>query len=82
MCTRSLVGDIFGAAETAEPTGLCLDGRPACRTAFDGDPPPFELLAQQNGFRFWLAFDLARALGYADTKPLRKALNKAPGVSA
>ncbi|MEF8755970.1 MAG: hypothetical protein V5B60_18890 [Accumulibacter sp.] len=49
-------------------------------TAFDGDPPPFELLAQQNGFRFWMASDLARALGYADTEPLHKALNKALGV--
>lgn len=48
--------------------------------AFDGDPPPFELLAQQNGFRFWLASDLARSLGYEDTEPLHKALNKALAV--
>ena len=32
--------------------------------AFDGQPPAFELLAQQNCFRFWMASDLARALGY------------------
>lgn len=49
-------------------------------TAFDGDPPPFELLAQKNGFRYWLAYDLARALGYPDTGPLHKALNKALAV--
>ena len=48
--------------------------------AFDGDLPPFELLAQQNGFRFWMASDLARALGYEDTEPLHKALNKALAV--
>lgn len=48
--------------------------------AFDGDPPAFELLAQQNGFRFWLASDLARALGYENTAPLHKALNKALAV--
>ncbi len=48
--------------------------------AFDGDPPPFELLAQENGFRYWFASDLARALGYEDTEPIAKALNKALGV--
>lgn len=48
--------------------------------AFDGDPPAFELLAQQNGFRFWMASDLARALGYESTAPLFKALNKALAV--
>lgn len=48
--------------------------------AFDGDPPAFELLAQQNGFRFWMASDLARALGYESTAPLYKALNKALAV--
>jgi DNA-damage-inducible protein D len=48
--------------------------------AFDGDLPAFELLAQQNGFRFWMASDLARALGYEDTEPLHKALNKALAV--
>ncbi|MEF8746669.1 MAG: BRO family protein [Candidatus Accumulibacter propinquus] len=48
--------------------------------AFDGDPPPFELLAQENGFRYWMASDLARALGYPDTEPLHKALNKALAV--
>lgn len=49
-------------------------------TAFDGDPPPFELLAQANGFRFWLASDLARSLGYPTTADIQKALNKALGV--
>lgn len=48
--------------------------------AFDGDPPAFELLAQQNGFRFWMASDLARALGYESTAALHKALNKALAV--
>lgn len=48
--------------------------------AFDGEPPAFELLAQQNGFRFWLASDLARSLGYENTAPLHKALNKALAV--
>jgi DNA-damage-inducible protein D len=48
--------------------------------AFDGEPPAFELLAQQNGFRFWFASDLAKALGYQSTEPLQKALNKALAV--
>jgi len=48
--------------------------------AFEGDPPPFELLAQENGFRFWSASDLALALGYADVSFLRKAINKALSV--
>jgi DNA-damage-inducible protein D len=48
--------------------------------AFDGDPPAFELLAQQNGFRFWLASDLANALGYETTAEIHKALNKALAV--
>jgi len=48
--------------------------------AFDGQPPAFELLAQQNGFRFWMASDLARALGYDSTEAIHKALNKALAV--
>lgn len=56
-----------------------MDSLPATN-AFDGDPPAFELLAQQNGFRFWLASDLAKALGYETTAPLHKALNKALAV--
>lgn len=48
--------------------------------AFDGEPPAFELLAQQNGFRFWLASDLAQALGYDSTESIQKALNKALAV--
>jgi DNA-damage-inducible protein D len=48
--------------------------------AFDGEPPAFELLAQQNGFRFWMASDLAKALGYESTADISKALNKALGV--
>lgn len=48
--------------------------------AFDGEPPAFELLAQQNGFRFWMASDLARALGYESTEAIHKALNKALAV--
>lgn len=56
-----------------------MDIRPTIN-AFDGDPPAFELLAQQNGFRFWMASDLARALGYESTAPLHKALNKALAV--
>lgn len=57
-----------------EPTQL-----PAVN-AFDGEPPAFELLAQQNGFRFWNASDLARALGYSSTAEIAKALNKGVGV--
>lgn len=49
-------------------------------TAFDGDPPAFELLAEQNGFRFWFASDLAKALGYESTASLVKSLNKAISV--
>lgn len=56
-----------------------MDTLPATN-AFDGDPPAFELLAQQNGFRFWMASDLAKALGYETTAELQKALNKALAV--
>jgi|TergutMp193P3_1026864.scaffolds.fasta_scaffold38606_1 DNA-damage-inducible protein D len=48
--------------------------------AFEGNPPPFELLAQENGFRFWSASNLASALGYADISLLRKAINKALSI--
>lgn len=48
--------------------------------AFEGDTPAFELLAQENGFRYWFASDLAKALGYETTAEIQKALNKALGV--
>lgn len=57
-----------------------MDKDPLHLNAFDGEPPAFELLAQQNGFRFWLASDLAKALGYDSTEPIQKALNKALAV--
>lgn len=49
-------------------------------TAFDGETPAFELLAQQNGFRYWMASDLAKALGYDSASNIGNALNKALGV--
>jgi DNA-damage-inducible protein D len=48
--------------------------------AFEGDPPPFELLVQENGFPFWTASSLAAALGYEDVSKLRNAINKALAV--
>jgi DNA-damage-inducible protein D len=48
--------------------------------AFEGDPPAFEQLAQQNGFRYWTASNLAKALGYDSTERIVNAINKAIGV--
>jgi DNA-damage-inducible protein D len=50
--------------------------------AFEGDPPAFEMLAQENGFRFWSASDLAAALGYNDVSKIKKAIDKARSVCA
>ena len=57
-----------------------METPPTSITAFDGEPPAFELLAQENGFRFWLASDLAKALGYESAAEIAKALNKALAV--
>jgi hypothetical protein len=46
-------------------------------SAFEGAPPPFELLVQENGFRFWTASNLAMSLGYEDASKLAKAINRA-----
>ena len=43
----------------------------------DPNQPGFESLAQQDGFKFWWASDLARMLGYASLDTFRKAVNKA-----
>lgn len=47
---------------------------------FDEDRPSFENFSHQNGFRYWLASDVARMLGYDDLNAVRKAINKAMGV--
>lgn len=47
---------------------------------FNPESPSFELLAQENGFRYWYASQLAQVLGYDDVEPIRKAINKAMGV--
>ena len=44
---------------------------------FDNSRPSFETMAQENGFRFWLASQLMEALGYASMKPVLAAVNKA-----
>lgn len=40
----------------------------------------FELLANENGFTFWWASDLAKLLGYADLASFKKAISKAMQV--
>lgn len=47
---------------------------------FDDDKENFETFALQNGFRYWLASDLAAMLGYQDTDATKKAINKAMTV--
>ena len=49
---------------------------------FEEGRPNFEALAQQNGFRFWLASDLMRCLGYSSMPPVLKAVNKAMAACA
>jgi DNA-damage-inducible protein D len=48
---------------------------------FDSEKPNFEVLARENGFRFWLASDLASALGMAGAASLSKAVNRAMAAS-
>lgn len=48
--------------------------------AIQPEGPGFEALAQENGFRFWWASDLATMLGYADLGSFRKAISKAMQV--
>lgn len=40
----------------------------------------FELMAHENGFRFWWASDLALLLGYEDLRTFRKAIDRAMQV--
>lgn len=49
---------------------------------FDEDKPNFETYGQDNGFRFWLASDLMRLLGYSSMGPVHKAINKAIAACA
>jgi DNA-damage-inducible protein D len=49
---------------------------------FDEGRPNFDSLVKKNGFVFWLASDLMRALGYDRIEPVRKALNKAMAACA
>src|ERR1035441_1167178 len=37
----------------------------------------FESLAQEDGFKFWWASDMARLMGYENLDSFRKAINKA-----
>jgi DNA-damage-inducible protein D len=48
--------------------------------AIEPQTPGFEALAQENGFRFWWASDLATLLGYADLASFKKAVSKAMQV--
>ena len=52
-------------------------GSPESPFHLDSSQPGFESLAQQDGFKFWWASDLARMLGYASLDTFRKAVNKA-----
>lgn len=49
---------------------------------FDDDKPNFESLIKQNGFAYWLASDLMRALEYDHMKPVFNAINKAMAACA
>lgn len=49
---------------------------------FEPDQPNFEAYAHENGFRYWLASDLMRLLGYSSIGPIRKAINKAMAACA
>src|SRR5690606_32721222 len=40
----------------------------------------FESFARENGFRYWLASELAAMLGYSDMEAIRKAVNRAMTV--
>jgi DNA-damage-inducible protein D len=44
---------------------------------FDEGRPNFESLARENGFRYWLASDLMRLLGYSSMGPINAAVQKA-----
>lgn len=44
------------------------------------DRPGFESLGKENGFRFWLASDLAQLLGYETPVGLRQSIQKAMAV--
>jgi DNA-damage-inducible protein D len=48
---------------------------------FDEARPSFEQLARENGFRYWLASDLAQALGMPGASALRKAIERAQAAS-
>jgi DNA-damage-inducible protein D len=48
----------------------------------DSDSRNFESYGRQNGFRYWLASDLADCLGYATIAPVLKAVNKALAACA
>lgn len=48
---------------------------------FQDDCPNFEAMGRENGFRFWMASDLARCLGYDDFQAFSKsAINRAIGT--
>ncbi|WP_291295325.1 hypothetical protein [Elioraea sp.] len=44
---------------------------------FDNTRPNFEAFARENGFRYWLASDLAQALGLPGAHSLKKAIERA-----
>jgi DNA-damage-inducible protein D len=44
---------------------------------FEEDKPSFEALSRENGFRFWMASDLAQALGYQSVDSMSKAIQRA-----
>lgn len=49
---------------------------------FEAERPSFESLGRENGFRYWLASDLAGCLGYANPKPIHKAVQRAMAACA
>ncbi len=49
---------------------------------FDDGRPNFEGLCRENGFKYWLASDLMKALGYSSMQPVLKAVNHAQAACA
>jgi DNA-damage-inducible protein D len=49
---------------------------------FEEERPSFESLGRENGFRYWLASELARCLGYSNLGPVNKAVQRAMAACA
>ena len=80
IVTQQSNGPILGALVAFVQGDLMADDIEVFH--FDDGRPNFESLARQNGFRYWLASDLMRALDYSTMQPLLNAVNKAIAACA